>query len=163
MKGRTLAALAVVAFLVVGYAVYQTTRSRDAPARTPKKVAKADKEPERKPTKKRKPAGDKPDKPRPKGAPAPPPPKPNMTVEEAREQFDDYIAELDREALRGEEVGRQLSNEAWVDLYKQGHDAIRPLQQLLDHSDPVEGKELNEKMELMRRKLWNLQPRSEPQ
>jgi hypothetical protein len=37
-----------------------------------------------------------------------------------------------------------------------------PLMQLLDRSDPAQSEEISEKQALMRKKLWDLQPRSAP-
>ena len=89
----------------------------------------------------------------------PEPPKPNMTVEEAREQFDAYIAELDREIAKSEETDRDLANEAWVEYYRRGHEAMDPLRRLLDAKNPEHAKEIGERYELVRKKLQELEPR----
>jgi len=96
-----------------------------------------------------------------KREPEPPPeiPKPKVTLEEAREQYDAYIAELDREIAKTEETGRPLANEAWVDYYKRGHEAMDPLRRLLDPKDPANQKEVSEKYEVVRNKLRDLEPR----
>lgn len=87
-------------------------------------------------------------------APPPPQPKPDVSLADARKQFADYMAELDGIKKRDEE----LTSPQWVDLYKRGHDVLRPLQQHLDPQDPGQAQELKMANEDMRAKLNDIEP-----
>lgn len=87
-------------------------------------------------------------------APPPPLPKPDVTLAEARKQFADYMAELD--AIRARDD--VLTSPQWVELYKRGHDVLRPLQQHLDPQDPGQAQELRMANEDMRAKLNDIEP-----
>ena len=84
----------------------------------------------------------------------PPRPKPEISLEEARKQFSDLLAELDRLAA----TGATLSSPEWVDYYKRGNDALLPLQQHLDTSVADEADELRRANEDLRAKLRVLEP-----
>jgi hypothetical protein len=168
VKGRTLAVFVVVGLAVVGWAVFALVGGEEREARAPKIVSSRDdgadadappkrgsaREPAAREAKKE---GEPPQERKPQ--PAPEITKPNITLEEAREQYDAYIAELDREIAKTEETGRPLPNEAWVDYYKRGHEAMDPLRRLLDPKDPANQKEVSEKYEVVRNKLRELEPR----
>lgn len=86
------------------------------------------------------------------------PKPPELSLDEAREQFDDLMLELDREIRRGEEVGKPLSNEAWVEYYRRGSEAVTPIVQLLPSDDPNRQTEINERQTDLRERLDALQP-----
>lgn len=85
-----------------------------------------------------------------------PPPKiePSVSLQEAREDFEAVLTELD--ALATSE--QRLTNEAWVELYKRGNDALLPLQQHLEWSDPAEADELRKAQTSLREKLHAIAP-----
>ena len=125
-----MAVFVAVGLAVVGWAVFALVGGDQRDTRAPKTAASRD---EGSDASKRAPAGEPAPREVEKAAapaearkPNPPPeiPKPNITLEEAREQYDAYIAELDREIAKTEETGRPLANEAWVDYYKRGHEAM---------------------------------------
>jgi hypothetical protein len=168
VKGRTLAVFVVVGLAVVGWAVFALVGGEDREPRATKTASSrtagsdADAEPKRRPAGEPAPREAKRDAEPSKERTAKPPPevpKPNITLEEAREQYDAYIAELDREIAKTEETGRPLANEAWVEYYKRGHEAMDPLRRLLDPKDPANQKEVSEKYEVVRNKLRELEPR----
>ncbi len=92
------------------------------------------------------------------GVPRVKPKQPELTLEQAREQFDDLMVELDREIKRGEEVGRPLSNEAWVEYYRRGSEAITPIVRLIPSEDGNRQSEINERQTELRERLDALQP-----
>lgn len=172
MKGRTLAVIVVVSLAVVSWAVYALVGGSEPEVRKDKRTpvaAKHDEAP-RDGSSSAKKAAPEPASPSNEGAedhePArrrpPEPAKPNMTIEEAREKYDDYIAELDREIAKSEETERDLANEAWVDYYRRGHEVMDPLRRLLDVKKPEHQREVSEKYELVRKKLQQLEPRPKP-
>jgi hypothetical protein len=164
VKGRTLAVIVVVGLAVVGWAVYALVAGDDRhPRASEPEASRHDDDPPRSPAARR---SEPAPAPRP-GSPAeraeprrpPEPPKPDLTVEDAREQFDAYIAELDREIAKTEETDRDLPNEAWVEYYRRGHEAMDPLRRLLDPDDPEQQQEIATKYETVREKLQKLEPR----
>ena len=91
--------------------------------------------------------------------PRPSQPEPEVSLAEARKQWADYMAELDALAARG----AHLTSPEWVELYKRGHDLLRPLQQHLDYQVPTEARELKMANEDMRARLNKIDPnRPEP-
>lgn len=85
----------------------------------------------------------------------PPRPKPEISLEQARKDFADFMAELERV----EQQGARLTSPEWVDYYKRGHDALLPLQQHLDWTVPDQADELRRANDDMRTKLQTLEPR----
>ncbi len=172
MKGRTLAVLVLVGLALVGWAVYALVGGENGSERASKPAAANRRADARRSSKsavpvERRDADEEPAAERPAAAPErpaaprlpPEPAKPNMTIEEAREKFDAFIAELDREIAKSEETDRDLSNEAWVEYYRRGHEAMDPLRRLLDPKDPEQAQEVADKYELVRKKLQELEPR----
>ncbi len=84
----------------------------------------------------------------------PPRPEPSIGLDEARENYADFLAELDRVV----QSGRVLDNAEWTDYYKRGHDALQPLLQHLQWSEPGQGEELRRANEDLRTKLRLLEP-----
>ena len=169
MKGSTLAVVVVVGLGVVGYAVYEVSNRRERPERrTPKK---AEREPaerasgpdRRKPDRTRRfddpePAPRKAEAPKPKPKPKPiemppPPPKPE-SLEEARERFDAWIAEVDEEIQKQKLGAAQTPDEDKYRIFRvKGHHAIDGILHQLDHTDPEAMKEFKEKQEIAHKKL----------
>jgi hypothetical protein len=173
VKGSTLAVVVVVGLSVVGYALYEVTNRRDRPERRTPRHADEE-EPER---------GSAPDRPRPDRtrrfedpAPAsrraeaeadpeadpdpeprpieipPPPPKPE-SLEEARERFDAWVAQVDEE-IQKQKLGAAEPSEDKYRLYRiKGHHAVDGILHMLDHTDPDEMKEFREKQEIAHQKL----------
>lgn len=179
MNGRVLAIVGVVGIGIAAYAVLSLggSRSGDDPAtarsprraRTPSKAAAA----ERQQPPLAGPATGKSSRsvvgPRinppvgpADGAPRVAAKKPELTLDEAREQFDDLMLELDREIKRGEEVGRPLSNEAWVEYYRRGSEAVTPIVRLIPADDANRQSEINERQTELRERLDALQPANAP-
>ncbi len=85
------------------------------------------------------------------------PAQPEITVDQARENYDDLIAEMDREVQRTKDTGRPLPNEDWVEYYRRGHEAMDPLRRLLGYDNPEHKAELEDKAETLRNRLEKLQ------
>lgn len=89
--------------------------------------------------------------------PGPPPrPKPEISLEEAREQFATYMEEIER--LEAE--GTTITSPEWVDYYRRGHEVLLPLQQHLDWTIPEQAEELRRANDDMRTTLGKLEPRA---
>lgn len=84
----------------------------------------------------------------------PPRIEPEVSLSQARADFDAVLRELDAIAAADEPLG----NEAWVDLYKRGNDALLPLQQHLDWKVPAEAEELRSAQVSLRQKLHAVAP-----
>jgi len=106
-----------------------------------------------------------PDDPRtkPKVRPPPPPtdpanvpaPRPKKTADEARAELRAVMDELDAIAGRGE----TLEQEAWVERYKRGSEALQDLVRALDSSDPAAQEEIGRSNEEFRKQLARVQGR----
>ena len=181
MRSPGLVVMGVAALGLVGYAFYTLSgsgspRSEPAPARVvpkPRAVAPdpprdderaerplpasppaAQRRPPAKPAAVTKveqpPAADEP-------TPGPPPrPKPEISLEEAREQFATYMEEIER--LEAE--GTTLTSPEWTDYYRRGHEVLLPLQQHLDWTIPEQAEELRRANDGMRTTLGKLEPRA---
>lgn len=169
MTERGLVGIAAAGALIVAYVVYSLmARDMAAPPNgvaTPRGDVAAEQTPR---TARRPSTRDAPETGKPRinpvvrsanAAPAPPPtpPKPEVSLEEARDNYDALVAELDREAKRTEDTGRPLPSEAWVDYYTQMHAVMDPLRLHLSWENPDEKEELREKSEELRKKLDALQ------
>jgi hypothetical protein len=86
--------------------------------------------------------------------PSPPPPPPPIPVEQARAQFEAYMAELTQ--IRSS--GRQLSNEEWTEYYRRGNEAIDPLVRGLDSAVPEQGLEVDAAHRRFRETIMAIQP-----
>ena len=86
---------------------------------------------------------------------APPSVEPVVSLERARRDFSDIIAELEGVAAEG----RRLTQPEYLDIYKRGNDALLPLQQHLDWQEPEEAKELQAAQTDFRTKLREVEPR----
>ena len=64
---------------------------------------------------------------------------PDISLEEAREDYSDLLAELERELQRNKDTGKALANEHWVEYYRRGHEVMTPLRRYLS-MDSEEGK-----------------------
>lgn len=84
-------------------------------------------------------------------------PMPKVSVEEARENYDDLMAELERELQRNKDTGKPLANEHWVEYYRRGHEVMDPLRRLLGFGDDAAKKEIAEKDEALRELMADLQ------
>lgn len=166
MRSPGLVVLVVAGLLVVAYAVYTLTGREDGPR--PARVeagadagsgerdgaARPSARPRASPRGGIKPAkatriGDA------RPPPGPPPrPKPKISLDQARQSFADYMAELERL----EKKAVKLSSSEWVEYYRRGHETILPLQQHLDWKVPEEAEELRKANESMRNKLRKLEP-----
>ncbi len=139
---RRLLILAAVGASVVAYVVYALlSRGVGAPpeptqARAEAGVAETpDREPapktRRKPSVKRPVLPGKRPGPSRSGGPPPALPMPDISLEEAREDYVDLLAELERELERNKETGKALANKHWVEYYRRGHEVMTPLRRYL--------------------------------
>ncbi|MGH1345461.1 MAG: hypothetical protein ACRBN8_28110 [Nannocystales bacterium] len=67
----------------------------------------------------------------PPGGPPPPLPMPDISLDEAREDYSDLLAELERELQRNKDTGKALANKHWVEYYRRGHEVMTPLRRYL--------------------------------
>ncbi len=167
---RTLLILAAVGASVVAYAVYAlmargmveqpapvpvaskaTAKTRDEPK--PRRAWRSE-EPASKPAP-RLPVGQTPVKP--SGGPPPELPKPDVTLEEAREDYDALVKELERELQRNKDTGKALANEHWVEYYGRTHEVMDPLRHYLSFGTDAEKKEVGELDEALRTLMSDLQ------
>lgn len=163
---RTLLILAAIGASVVAYAVYalMTRGVVEQPAPVPvaskateepkPRQARRSKEPASKPAP-RLPVGRLPAKP--SGGPPPELPKPDVTLEEAREDYDALIKELERELQRNKDTGKALANEHWVEYYGRTHEVMDPLRHYLSFGSDAEKKEVGELDEALRTLMSDLQ------
>ena len=165
---RTLLILAAIGASVVAYAVYALmTRGmveQPAPARVPV-ASKATEDPKPRPARRSKDRTSKP-APRPpigripakpSGGPPPELPKPDVSLEEAREDYDALIKELERELQRNKDTGKALANEHWVEYYGRTHEVMDPLRHYLGFGTDAEKKEVGELDEALRTLMDDLQ------
>ena len=161
---RTLLIMAAVGASIVAYAVYAllsrgVVDQPPAPAQDP--VAASDSQPEvspaSRPVRPKAPAaaGGAPAKP--SGGPPPPVPMPDVSLEEAREDYDDFMAELERELQRNKDTGKALANEHWVEYYRRGHEIMDPLRRYMSSGSEAERKEVGELDEALRTLMSKLQ------
>lgn|GEM_PF-1978454 len=161
---RTLLILAGLGASVVAYAVYAlmtrgVVEERTAPVRVeasdsaqPRRPAAA--KPKRPRAPRAQPIAGR--KPSPGGAP-PPLPKPEVSVEEAREDYDDFMRELERELQRNKDTGKPLANEHWVEYYRRGHEIMDPLRIHLGTASEDEKREVGDMDEDLRNLMAKLQ------
>ncbi len=170
MRSPGLVVMGVAGLLVVGYAFYTLLappesrggagRSRGEAAQRADAGDEADEADEG--SRKPRPRPGKLEKPKSKAvidtnrpkAPPPPRPEPEVPLADARRQFAEYMAELDRLAAREAE----LTSPEWVELYKRGHEVLAPLQQNLDTQIPEQAQEMRMANEDMRAKLNRIDP-----
>lgn len=166
MKSGKLLVFGILGLAILGYVIVELTasgrgdKSREDVERTAAAANEADNaKPKRKVMK-----GSTPDGPVqakknsrvvPVNAEPPPPPPPPMPKDEARQQFDDYINEL--QAVKDE--GRVLDNTEWTDFYKRGNEALEPLSLSLDSSIPAEADEVGKAHERFRTLIMELEPK----
>ncbi len=163
---RTLLILAALGAAVVAFAVYHLMTREMQQLAVPADVrgaqttpAPADQAPSsRAGTPRTGPRGDAVVKTPPTPAGPPPPlPMPEISLEEAREDYADLMAELRGELRRNEDTGKPLANEHWVDYYRRGHEVMNPLRRLLGFEDEDAKREVAEKDEALRTLLEELQ------
>lgn len=82
---------------------------------------------------------------------------PEVSVEEARQDYDDFIGELERELQRSIDTGKVLANEHWVDYYRRGHEIMEPLRRYMSTGTDAERKEVGELDEALRTLMSKLQ------
>lgn len=139
---RRLLILAAVGASVVAYVVYALlSRSVEAPPqskRRPAVSATADASPDEEATPRRRKAPSKraalPGKRRAaplSGGPPPALPMPDISLDEAREDYRDLLTELERELERNKETGKAIANKHWVEYYRRGHEVMTPLRRYL--------------------------------
>lgn len=151
----------VGALAVLGYAIYSlATAGGDRPAAAePSSAVEADKPKARRARPRVAPGGVAPapvtrvGDARRRGGP-PPRPEPTVSLEKAREDFADLLAEFDRIEAKG----TVLTNEEWTGHYKDGHEALQPLLQHLEWTNPTEADELRQANEDLRMKLQAIDP-----
>lgn len=165
MKPSALAVMSVAALAVVGYAAYTlmddpgSTRSRAKTAA----AGAAESDDERAPAPRKGGVRAKPgsfqtaaragtNKPRPKAGPARMP-TPSVPLDQAREDFTTYMAEVERLI----EVGDGMQSAVWVEHYAKGNELLIPLQQHLSWDDPTEAEELQALQERFRIKIGELE------
>ena len=139
---RRLLVLAAVGASVVAYVVYallsrsvavppESTQARagagaaEAPGRLPETTSRR-----KTPSKKVVVPGKRPTPSR-SGGPPPALPMPDISLDEAREDYGDLLAELERELQRNKETGKALANKHWVEYYRRGHEIMTPLRRYL--------------------------------
>ena len=165
MKSGKLLVFGILGLAVLGYVIVELTASdrRDKSPEDAERTATAAAEgPNRDKPRRKVMKGSTPDGPVkkanrvvPVNVEPPPPPPPPMPKDEARQQFDDYINEL--QAVKDE--GRALENEEWTDFYKRGNEALDPLSRSLDSSLPAEADEVNRAHERFRTLIMELEPK----
>jgi len=154
---RALGVIAIAGLAVVGFAIFYVTGGREPkPERASKTAPKDEKDAAprkpilRKPLKKPMSAGEPTE---PEGDEAPEP-----TLDDARKEFDAYIADLDREVARLEKSGGTLTQEEWAKLRTRGAAALDGVLRRLDHTDPNMIVEIKQKQEAARTRLDKLGP-----
>jgi hypothetical protein len=156
VNGRALGVIVVAGLAVVGFAIFYigAGRGSDRRAATQKAAAaQPDKPPPRKPTVERPTSK----------APASAPTREAKqavpeTLEDARAAYDSYIAELDREIERLEQSGGRLTEEAFMQYRTRAVGAIDGVLRRLDHTDPREMAEIQDKQRAVKERLDKLQP-----
>lgn len=157
MNPRALGVIAIAGLAVVGFAIFYLSGGREPRPERASKTAKNDdkdaaprkpilRKPLKKPT-----SADEPTEPEADEAPEP-------TLDDARKEFDAYIADLDREVARIEKSGGTLTQEEWAKLRTRGAAALDSVLRRLDHTDPNMIVEIKEKQEAARTRLDKLGP-----
>lgn len=95
--------------------------------------------------------------PSPAAGPAPALPMPDISLEEAREDYADLLAELERELARNKETGKALPNKHWVEYYRRGHEVMNPLRRYLSMGSEEGKTEVAAKDEALRDIMGKLQ------
>lgn len=85
-------------------------------------------------------------------------PEPAVPLGEARRVFAETMKRFDEI----NEAGTVLTNEQWIEHYKQGHDALQPLLQHLDWEIAAQADELRRANEDLRTKLNAIDPNRSP-
>ena len=159
MNPRVLGVIAIAGLAVVGFAIFYISGGREPrPERASKAAPKDEKHaPPRKPIL-RKPlkqpmSDDEPTEPEGDEAEAA-----ELTLDDARKEFDAYIADLDREVARIEKSGGTLTQEEWAKLRTRGAAVLDGVLRRLDHKDPNMIVEIKEKQEAARTRLDKLAP-----
>jgi hypothetical protein len=166
MKSGKLIVFALLGLAVLGYAVFELAggsrsevKSRDAYAQ-PDRAAGGEARGERRarPAQRGEEPGAGPAKKTnvvvPVSAEPPPPPPPPIPLDEARKQYQDYMAEL--QAVKDE--GRILSNEEWTEFYRRGNEVVDPLARALDSSKPDQVQELDDSHRRFRELIMGMEP-----
>lgn len=163
---RTLLILAAIGATVVAYAVHalMTRGVVEQPAPVPVASQATDErkphpsrrshEPSSKPAP-RPPSARVPAKP--SGGPPPQLPKPEVTLLEARENYDALVKELERELQRNKDTGKALANEHWVEYYARTHEVMDPLRHYLGFGTDAQKKEVGALDEALRTLMSDLQ------
>ena len=82
---------------------------------------------------------------------------PDVSLEEAREDYEDLMTELGRELERNKETGKRLANKHWVEYYQRTHEVMNPLRRLLGTEDEDAKREVSEKDAALRTLMGKLQ------
>jgi hypothetical protein len=158
---RVLGVIAIAGLAVVGFAIFYLSGGRDSkPERASKSASKEDKDAPprksilRKPLKKPM-SADEPTEPEGDEDEAPEP-----TLDDARKEFETYIADLDREVARLEKSGGTLTQEEWAKHRTRGAAVLDSVLRGLDHTDPNMIVEIKEMQEAARTRLDKLGPPS---
>jgi hypothetical protein len=83
---------------------------------------------------------------------------PELTLEQARREFDALITDLDREIARLEKSGGKLTEAEYVEYRTRGANAIDGVLRRLDHKDPNMMIEIKDKQEAARSRLEKIKP-----
>ena len=83
---------------------------------------------------------------------------PELTLEQARREFDALITDLDREIARLEKSGGKLTEAEYVEYRTRGANAIDGVLRRLDHQDPNMMIEIKDKQEAARSRLEKIKP-----
>ncbi len=166
---RTLLILAAVGASVVAYAVYAlmtrgVVEEQPAPVRAAATGSESDEEHPRRSAKRSRKRGPRVNAEVPTGrstptpgGPPPPLPKPKVSVDEAREDYDDFMRELERELQRNKDTGKALANEHWVEYYRRGHEIMDPLRMHLSSGTEEDKRAVGEMDEDLRNLMAKLQ------
>lgn len=93
----------------------------------------------------------------PSAGPAAALPMPDISLEEARGDYADLLAELERELERNKETGKALPNKHWVEYYRRGHEVMNPLRRYLSMGSEEGKTEVAGKDEALRDIMGKLQ------
>jgi type IV secretory pathway VirB10-like protein len=80
------------------------------------------------------------------------------TVDEARREFEAFLAELDREIERIDKGGERLTQEQWMKHRTRAAEVIDGVLRRLDHTDPRMIEEMKDKQDAVRTRLDRLKP-----
>ncbi len=167
MKSGKLIVFAILGVAVLVYVVYELTRAPSSSVRKRDAYARAEAEggqedgrrvlrPRSGPVEsKERGSGEKKNVVRPIPAPPPPPPPPTMPPEQARAQFEEYLAELEQVKTEG----RALETPEWTEFYRRGNEALEPLVRSLDSANPEQAKEVDAAHMKFRELIMELEPK----